>query len=293
VRIHASTVNRTDCGFLAADPWIVRFFSGLRRPRQRILGNELAGVVEQVGAQVTDLAVGDRVFGVDQSGFGTHAESHCMRPDEPIVRIPDGLSFAEAAATPDGFVLATTCLTGAKLRAGQRILIYGATGSIGTAAVQIAHDMRAHVTAVADSRTIEVVRCLGADVVVDRSSQDFRELGETWDIVFDAVGKLSFFHCRRVIRRGGPYVTTDLGRFWHAPLLALTTRVTSRLGTKRLMIPIPSYRRSHMERLSTMLSEGRYRAVVDRHYPLEDIVEATRFVCSGQKVGNVVIDIGP
>lgn len=291
VRIHASTVNRTDCGFRSGTPWIVRAFSGWRGPRARTLGNEFAGVVDAVGSEVTELAIGDRVFGVDQAGFGTNAELHCMRPDQPIVRIPGDLSFDAAAATPDGYVLASTCLDGARLRAGQRILIYGATGSIGTAAVQLAHDRRAHVTAVADTATLELVRSLGADVVIDRTRDDFRRLGQTWDIVFDAVGKLSFWHCRGVIRPHGPYVTTDLGRFWQNPLLVLATRLTGRMGTRRVLIPLPVYRKPHMERLSDLLATGRYRAVIDRHYPLDQVVEATRYVESGRKVGNVVIQV--
>lgn len=291
VRVHRSSVNRTDCGFRAADPIIVRAFSGLRRPRQRVLGNEFAGVVEAVGAGVTRFVPGDRVFGVDQARFGANAELMLTREDAPVATMPEAMSFDDGAAMCDGFVLAHTCLTGGKVGAGTRVLVYGATGSIGTAAVQLAHAWGAHVTAVADASTLELVRGLGADEVIDRTKDDFTRNGQVYDVVFDAVGKLSFATCRRSVVTGGPYVTTDLGRFWHAPLLVLVTKLTGRLGTRRTLIPLPTYRRSHVEALRALWIEGRFRSVIDRHYPLDDIVAATRYVQAGHKVGNVVIDV--
>lgn len=291
VRVHRSTVNRTDGGFLAADPFIVRAFSGIRRPRARILGNEFAGVVEAVGPGVTRFREGDRVFGVDQDRFGAHADRMVTREDAPVATMPDDMTFDDGAAMCDGFVLAHTCLTGAGLRAGQRVLVYGATGSIGTAGVQLAKAWGAHVTAVADASTLELVGSLGADEVIDRTREDFTRNGQVYDIVFDAVGKLSFATCRRSVVPGGPYVTTDLGRLWHVPPLVLLTALTGRLGTRRTLLPIPRYRQSHVAELRTLWVEGRYRAVIDRHYPLDAIVEATRYACSGRKVGNVVIDI--
>lgn len=291
VRVHRSTVNRTDCGFRGAEPVIVRPFSGIRGPRRRVLGNEFAGVVEAIGPGVTRFAVGDRVFGVDQDRFGANAELMVTRETAPIATMPDDMSFDDGAAMCDGFILAHTCLTGGTVGAGTRVLIHGATGSIGTAAVQLAHAWGAQVTAVADASTLELVRSLGADEVIDRHAQDFTRLGRQWDVVFDAVGKLSFTHCRRAVVKGGPYVTTDLGRFWHVPPLVILTAITGRLGTRRTLLPLPSYRQSHVEELRQLWVEGRYRAVIDRHSPLEDIVEATRYVQAGQKVGNVVIDV--
>ncbi|MBX3031139.1 MAG: NAD(P)-dependent alcohol dehydrogenase [Chloroflexi bacterium] len=291
VRVHRSTVNRTDCGFRAAEPVIVRPFSGIRRPRRRVLGNEFAGVVEAIGPGVTRFAVGDRVFGVDQDRFGASAELMVTRETAPIATMPDDMSFDDAAAMSDGFILAHTCLTGGTGGAGTRVLVYGATGSIGTAAVQLAHAWGAHVTAVADASTLDLVRSLGAEEVIDRRAQDFTRLGRQWDVVFDAVGKLSFAHCRRAVVKGGPYVTTDLGRFWHVPPLVILTAITGRLGTRRTLLPLPTYRQSHVEELRQLWVEGRYRAVIDRHFPLADIVEATRYVQAGQKVGNIVIDV--
>lgn len=291
VRVHRSSVNRTDCGFRAAEPFIVRGFAGFRRPRRRILGNEFAGVVESVGPGVTRFAPGDRVFGVDQARFGANAELMVTREDAPVATMPQGMTFDEGAAMCDGFVLAQTCLDGGRVGAGTRVLIHGATGSIGTAAVQVAHARGAHVTAVADSGTLDLVRSLGADEAIDRTREDFTQNGQVYDVVFDAVGKLSFARCRRSVVEGGPYVTTDLGRFWHVPPLIVLTTLTGRLGTRRVLLPLPSYRRSHVEELRDLWQERRYRAVIDRHFPLDEIVAATRYVASGRKVGNVVVDI--
>lgn len=291
VRVRRSTVNRTDTGFRAASPVIVRAFSGLWRPRRRILGNEFAGVVEGIGEGVTRFAVGDRVFGVDQARFGANAELMVTREDAPVATMPDDMPFDEAAGMCDGFVLAHTCLSGARLGRGQHVLVYGATGSIGTAAVQLAHAWGARVTAVADAATTDLVRSLGADEVIDRTREDFTRDGRTYDVVFDAVGKLSFARCRRSVVRGGPYVTTDLGRCWHVPPLVMVTALTGRFGTRRALLPIPTYRRAHVEELRALWQDGRYRAVIDRHYALDAIVEATRYVQAGRKVGNVIIDV--
>jgi len=291
IRVHATTVNRTDCGFRQGSPIIVRAFSGLRRPKFRTLGNELAGVIEGVGSAVTKFAVGERVFGVDQRTFGANAQYTCMRQDDPLATMPDGMTFVEGAAMSDGFILASTGLRGAHLQRGQRILIYGAAGSIGSAAVQLARDIGANVTAVCDTRDVDLVRSLGADAVIDRFEQDFSRNGETYDVVFDAVGKSSFAHCRRSIKSRGRYITTDLGRLWHNPPLILLTAITSRFGGRRAQLPIPSYRQQEVLRLRQMFEAGTYRAVIDRRYPLADVVEATRYVEAGQKTGNVVLDV--
>jgi NADPH:quinone reductase-like Zn-dependent oxidoreductase len=291
VRIRASTVNRTDTGFRSGSPWLVRLFAGVRSPRFGIWGNEFAGEVDAVGAAVTAFAVGDRVFGVDQVTFGKHAEASCVRQDRPMARIPDGLGFEEAAATPDGFILGMTIVRWAGVRADQEVLVHGAAGSIGSAVVQIAHDMGARVIAVCGPQAMDLVRTLGADEVIDRRAHDFTLLGRSWDAVIDAVGKLSFAHCRPAVAPGGRYVTTDLGPYWQNPLLALGTAVTGRLGTQRVQMPLPRYRQQEVGLLREMLATGRYRPVIDRRYPLEETVEATRYVESGHKTGNVVLTI--
>jgi len=287
VRIHATTVNRTDCGWRAGHPFFARYFTGWRRPRRRILGGELAGVVEAVGPGVGEFAAGDRVFG--DIGFGAHAAFAIVREDRPLATMPAGATFEEAAAVCDGFILASTCLRPARLEPGRRVLIYGASGSIGSAAVQIARSLGADVTAVCDTKHVELARSLGADRVIDYTQEDFTKDGERYDAIFDAVGKHSFRRSRRSLRPGGLFITTDLGFMWHVPLLILATRWA---GGRRVLLPIPDYTKADVLRLRELMEAGAYRAVIDRAYPLEDVVEATRYVETGQKTGNVVLTVG-
>ena len=218
VRIHATTVNRSDCGWRAPHPFFSRLFTGLLRPKQPILGSELAGVVEAVGSAVSRFEVGDEVFGVKA---GAHAEYVCARESAALAHKPAGMTFEEAAAVCDGAIIALTCLRKAGLRQGQSILVYGASGSIGTAGVQLARHFGAEVTAVCNTKNVELVRSLGADEVIDYTREDFTRNGKTYDVVFDAVGKHSFRRSRHSLKRGGTMVETDLGFMWHAPLLAL------------------------------------------------------------------------
>jgi NADPH:quinone reductase-like Zn-dependent oxidoreductase len=286
VRIHATTVNRTDCGVRAASPFITRFFTGLRRPRRKILGMELAGEVEAVGAAVSEFEVGDHVFGVN--GHGAHAEFTCVRESAPLAHKPTDMSFEEAAAVCDGASLALACLRNADLREGKTILVYGASGSVGTAGVQLAKHFGADVTAVCNSKNVELVRSLGADRVIDYTREDFTKNGETYDVIFDAVGKHSFRRCRRSLKPGGIYVETDLGFLWHVPPLALLTRW---IGDKRVTLGITRYTKKDVLFLKELIESGDYRAVIDRRYPLEDVVEATRYVETEQKTGNVVLTV--
>jgi NADPH:quinone reductase-like Zn-dependent oxidoreductase len=283
VRIHATTVNRSDCGWRSAKPFMTRFFTGLRRPKRKILGMELAGEVEAVGAAVTEFKVGDRVFGVR---WGTHAEFIAVQESSAVTHMPTGMSFEEAAAVCDGACIALSCLRNAGLQKGRSILVYGASGSVGTAGVQMAKHFGADVTAVCNTKNVELVRSLGADEVVDYEQEDFTKNGKTYDIIFDAVGKHSFRRCRRSLKRGGTFIETDLGFMWHAPLLALSTRW---IGDKRVRIGVARYTKADVVFLKELIEAGHYRAVIDRSYPLEQVVEATRYVETGQKTGNVVL----
>jgi NADPH:quinone reductase-like Zn-dependent oxidoreductase len=286
VRIHATTVNRTDCGWRSATPVFSRYFTGLRRPRRRILGMELAGEVEAVGAAVHEFQVGDEVFGV--TGFGTHAEYVCVRETAGVALKPAGMSFDEAAAVCDGGCIALACLRKGDLQKGQSILVYGASGSIGTAAVQLARYFEADVTAVCNTKNLELARSLGADRVIDYTKEDFTKNGETYDVVFDSVGMHSFRRCKGSLKPGGVFLETDLGFMWHVPALILLTRW---IGDKRVTIPIPQYTKEDVLFLKKMIEAGKYRPVIDRRYPLEDVVEATRYVETKQKTGNVVLTV--
>jgi NADPH:quinone reductase-like Zn-dependent oxidoreductase len=288
VRIHVATVNRTDCGFRAAKPFIVRPFSGLTKPRIPILGGEFTGVVEAVGPDVTGFGVGDRVFGYNER-FGAHAELMRIDGDGPIARIPDDLSFEEVAPSTEAAYYALTIIRAAKVRSGQRVLVNGATGAIGSAAVQLLKERGAVVTAVCDTHNIELVRRLGADRIVDRTTTDFTRDTARYDAVFDAVGKSSFGRCRRILEPRGIYLSTELGPYSMNPVLSLVTR----LGRgRRAMMPVGRARdRGVVEYLRGLLESGAFRPVIDRRYPLDEIVEAYRYVETGRKVGNVLITV--
>jgi len=286
VKIHATTVNRTDCGLRSAEYFISRFVTGLLRPKRKILGMEFAGEVEAVGAAVSQFQVGDHVFGI--SGFGAHAEFICVRESAPLAHKPTGMTFEEAAAVCDGASLALACLRKADVLKGRSILIYGASGSVGTAGVQLAKYFEADVTAVCSTKNVELVRALGADQVIDYTQEDFTKNGKMYNIIFDAVGKHSFRRCRHSLKSGGIYIETDLGFLWHVPLLALLTR---RIGDKRVALGITRYSKQDVLFLKGLIEAGKYRAVIDRCYPLEQVVEATRYVETGQKTGNVVLTV--
>ncbi len=286
VRVHATTVNRTDCGWRSGTPFFVRYFTGIRRPKQRILGMELSGEVDALGSAVSGFAVGDHVFGV--KGFGANAEFVCVRETAALAHKPASMSFEEAAAVCDGACLAMSCLRNADLREGRRLLVYGASGSIGTAAVQLAKHFGAHVTAVCNTANVELVRSLGAEEVIDYLQDDFTQNGKTYDVIFDSVGKHSFRRCRRSLAPGGRFIETDLGFFWHVPALALLTRL---VGDRKVTLGIGKYRRDDVLFVKELIEAGEYRPVVDRTYPLEDVVKATRYVETGQKTGNVVLTV--
>ncbi len=286
VRVRASTVTRSDCGLRNLEYPFSRLFTGLRRPKRIVAGTEFAGVVEEVGSGVGSFRPGDQVFGIKS---GANAEYICVRETGVVARKPDGMTFEEAAAVPDGALLAKTCMAPGGVGPGTRLVVYGASGSIGTAAVQLAkHHFGAHVTAVCNAKNVELVRSLGADEVVDYEREDFTRRGRTYDVVFDAVGKHSFRRSRRALAPGGLYVSADLGYLWHGPLVVLATKW---LGARKAKLGIGRYRREDLLLVQGLIEEGRYRPVVDRVYPLEDVVEAARYVETGQKTGNVVLTL--
>jgi NADPH:quinone reductase-like Zn-dependent oxidoreductase len=286
VKIHATTVTRTDCGLRSAELFITRFFTGLRRPKRKILGMELAGEIEAVGAAVTEFQVGDDVFGVIRSG--ANAEYICVPETAPLAHKPAGVSFEEAAAVCDGASLALACLRKGDLREGRSIVVYGASGSVGTAAVQLARHFGADVTAVCNTKNLELVVSLGAGEVVDYTQEDFTKNGKTYDVIFDAVGKHSFRRCRRSLKPGGIYIDTDLGFLWQVPVLALLTKG---IGDKKVHMGIVRYTKEDVLLLKQLVEDGQYRPVIDRIYPLEEVVAATRYVETEQKTGNVVLTV--
>lgn len=300
IKVHATTVNRTDCGFRSAEYFISRFFSGLFKPKHKILGNEFAGTVEAVGKAVTSFALGDKVFGYNDARFGGHAEYMVVGEHEAVATIPAGFSFEQAAALTEGSHYALCDIRAAKIKRGQKALVNGATGAIGSAAVQILKYFGAEVTAVCGTNHIELVRSLGAERVIDYTLEDFTQVsgsaipggslktGETFDFIFDAVGKSSFGKCKPLLAPKGVYVSTELGRGSQNIWLAL---ITPLLGGKRVLFPLPLIKKEDVLFLKKLAEEGKFRPVIDRHYPLEEIVEAYRYVETGQKIGNVIISV--
>lgn len=288
IKVHATTVNRTDCGFRSAQYFISRFFSGLLKPKFKTLGNEFAGVVEAVGKNVTLFSAGDKVFGYNDVSFGAHAQYICIAEDAAITTMPSNVDFDAAAAITEGGHYALCDIRAAKVQAGQNILVNGATGAIGSAAVQLLKHFGATVTAVCNTKNIELVRSLGADVVIDYTQQDFTEINDRFHFVFDAVGKSSFAKCKQLLHEKGIYISTELGKNSANIFLALTTVLS---GGKRVLFPLPTISKADVVFLKELMEAGKFKPVVDRHYKLDDIVEAYKYVETGQKTGNVIITV--
>ena len=293
VKVHATTVNRLDTATREANrrsglaiSLMGRLVLGLRRPRHRTLGTEFAGEIEAVGAAVSEFAVGDRVFGNSGLRFGAHAEYIAMPVSARMAHMPAGMTFEESAPITDGALNALTCLKQADLRKGRTILIYGASGAIGTAGVQLARAFGADVTAVCNTKNLELVRSLGADRVIDYTQDDFTKNGLMYDVILDAVGKLSFRRCRRSLQPNGIYLPTDgfANLMW--------ALVTSRSQGKKVLFQIPPRQtKEDVLFLKELIETGRYRPVIDRRYRLEDVIEAARYVETEQKAGNVVLTV--
>ena len=288
VRVHATTVNRTDCGFRAGHPWFIRVFTGVTKPKSTILGSEFAGVVETVGEDVSRFVVGDRVFAYDDTRFGGHAEYVAISQSAAVATMPDGRDFDFMAPVTEGSHYALAYIRAAGVDSNSEVLVYGASGAIGSAAVQIVKSLGGQVTAVCSSEHVDLVAGLGADRVVDRTITDFAADSQQYDFVFDAVGKSSFWQCRKLLKPRGIWSSTDLGPLSQNPLLVLVSRLSR---GRRVLFPFPKIDQSIVEYLKGLVESGQFTPVVDRTYPLKDVVEAYRYVETQQKVGNVVITV--
>jgi NADPH:quinone reductase-like Zn-dependent oxidoreductase len=296
VKVHATTVNRTDSGFRAGRPPIVRLFTGLIRPKVTVLGNEFAGEIEAVGLDVTSFLVGDRVFGYSGlqhgSRFGAHAEYLAMPEDGSLATMPANLTYEQAAPSTEGAHYALTMIRTAKIQRGHDVLVYGATGAIGSAAVQLLKSLGAQVTAVCDTEHLELVRGLGADRVIDYTAEDFTEDEQRYDVVLDAVGKSSFFRCRRLLKPGGIYLSSDGGPLNQNLVLVLITPLFGVFGGKKVLFRVPRDDQEMVRYFKELIESGAFKPLIDRRYRLDQIVEAYRYVETGQKIGNVVISVG-
>jgi len=281
-------VNRTDCGFRQPEYLVVRLVGGLFKPKRMILGSELAGIVAEIGKNVKTFTPGDAVFGLSTFNFGAHAEYICIAEEKSITTKPTNKSFNEAAAVCDGGFLALAFIKKIDFTNSPNILINGASGSIGSASVQLAKYFGAKVTAVCNTKDFELLKSLGADEVIDYTKEDFTKNGQHYDVVIDAVGKSSYFRCKKILKPKGIYISTELGYLSQNIFLALLTPL---FGGKKVLFPMPKDTKEDIVFLKELMETGKYKAVIDRIYPFEELIDATRYVEIGEKVGNVVITI--
>lgn len=288
VRVYASTVNRTDSGFRSANYFISRFWSGILRPKYQILGCEFAGIIEETGKNVTTFKKGDKVFGYNDKTFGGHGEFLTIAENDAITTLPCNLNFNEAAPITEGAHYALNNIKASKIERGQNVLIYGATGAIGSAAVQLLKHFGTKVTAVCNTKNVALVKSLGADTVIDYQTQDFTKTENKFHFIFDAVGKSSFRQCKPLLTEKGIYISTELGKNAVNIFLALITPIC---GNKKVLFPIPAISKEDVIFLKELIEKGEYKPVIDRHYNLDQIVEAYRYVETEQKTGNVILKI--
>ncbi|HJM89101.1 MAG TPA: NAD(P)-dependent alcohol dehydrogenase [Dehalococcoidia bacterium] len=289
VRVRASTVNRTDCHTRAGTPFFAKVVTGLRKPKATVLGNEFAGEVEAIGSDVSSFDVGDRVFGYNEGPFGAHAEYMTIAEDRSIAMMPTNLSFEDTAPGTEGSHYALAMIRAAKVDRGHDVIVNGATGAIGSAAVQILVSLGANVTAVCGTESVALVEAQGADRVIDYRREDFTADGQTFDVVFDAVGKSTFGQCKRLLRPSGIYFSSEMGPWAQNPILALVSPLSR---GRKVMMPIPKHNQQMINYFKELMESGQFRPVIDRRYSLDQIVEAHTYVETGQKIGNVVITIG-
>lgn len=292
VRVAASVVGASDSAFRSGRPWFARLFAGPVRPRQQVLGSDFAGVVDAVGAGVSRFVPGDRVYGATGAASGAHAEFVSVAADGAVQPIPGDLTDVDAVAVLDGFLTAMPFLRDVgRVRAGDRVLVNGASGTVGSAAVQLARWMGAHVTAVTSTPNGELVRSLGAERVVDYTVERFTDARDEYELVFDAVGKASFGRVRRSLSRRGVYATTVPGFGLLLAILATRLRRGRRAAVAFTGLRADAAKRTDLELLGRLVADGEFVPVIDRVVPITDIAEAYERVDSGRKVGAVVVTL--
>lgn len=287
VRVYATTVNRTDCGILRGKPFIIRFFTGLLRPSSKIPGTDFAGLIEEVGNKVTKFNVGDRVWGLNDEGLASQAEYLIINQDKAIVTIPNNLSYSDVVSCAEGAHYAFNFINKVNIDENTKVLVNGATGAIGSAAVQLLKFYGAYVTAVGNTQNIELIKSLGADKTFDYLKEDFTQDKEMYDFVFDAVGKSTFAKCKHLLLPKGIYISSELGPNAQNIFLSLLTTFT---GNKKVIFPIPKNCKKSLTFMNELLELKKFKPVIDKAYSVDDIKEAYHYVESGNKTGNVVIN---
>ncbi|MEB8330206.1 NAD(P)-dependent alcohol dehydrogenase [Flavobacteriaceae bacterium KMM 6897] len=287
IKVHATTVNRTDCAILTAQPFIMRFVLGLIRPRKIILGTDFAGEVVSIGKNVKSFKVKDEVFGFNDTGLESQSE-YITSAEENLFPIPENINFKQAAASLEGAHYAYTFVHKVNIKSGQRILINGATGGIGSALLQFIKQYNVKTTATCNTENIKLITSLGADKIYDYTKEDFTYDTEKYDFIFDAVGKSTFGKCKPLLKDKGIYISSELGPYSQNLFYAISTSISN---NKKVIFPLPYSTQHTIPYIMELLKNEKFRPIIDREYLLEDISKAYEYVLKGEKIGNVIINV--
>jgi NADPH:quinone reductase-like Zn-dependent oxidoreductase len=290
IKVHAATINRTDCAIVRASLWIMRLITGLSKPKRQVTGTDFAGMVVEVGNKVKLFKPGDRVWGFNDSGISSHAEYLVAPEKDHIILMPSNCSYGEAAASAECPHYALNFINKVKLHAGQNAVVIGATGAIGSSLLQMLKYHNVNVTAVCAGANADLVKSLGADKVIDFMKSDYSADDQRYDYVFDAIGKSTFNKAQAILKPDGIYISSELGPGNENPMLAITT--SFRKGMK-VKFPFPYDVKGSLSFTRKLIEEGAFRPVIDRRCRIEDAKEAFMYVASGQKIGNVILTIAP
>ncbi len=286
VKVHVTTVNRTDCGILSGKPYLIRAFTGLMKPASNIPGTDFAGDVVAVGSKVSTFSAGDRVWGFYDNGISSQAQYMVVKQDAPIAAIPNGISYDAAVASGEAAHYALNFIRYLNRKDGLQVLVNGGTGAIGSAGIQLMKYYGSRVDAVCAGPHIEKVKALGAVEVIDYLKEDFTLRNKKYDFVFDAVGKSTFGECRNILKEGGVYMSSELGPGAENLYLPFTSKL---FGKHRHVFPVPMNCKNSVKVMTELLAKGAFKPLIDRYYPMEEIQDAYRFVATGQKIGNIII----
>jgi len=286
VKIQSTTINRTDCGLIMGKPFFLRFISDFPKPKLKITGTDFAGTVEEVGSQVSRFKKGDRVFGFDDLGLQTHAQYAAIDQKKAIALIPEGIDFDTAASSIEGAHYAYNYIRKLDFKSGQRVMLIGATGAIGNAALQIMKSMGIHVVATCPGNKFELIQSLGAEKTIDYQKEDFTQLHEEFDFVFDSVGKSRYRACKRILRSGGIYISSELGPGAENLYLPFITAIAT---NKKVKFPVPTDRAATLKLVSELLGNGKFKPLIDKTVGFDELKESFEYVNSGRKTGNVIL----
>lgn len=289
IKVKAASVNRTDCAIFYGKPFFMRFMTGLFKPKNMILGTEFSGIIEEVGKGINDFKVGDAVFGLNSNGLKSHAEYLVLSEKEAFDIKPATLSFEEAAACLEGAHYGINMLNKVDLKRGDKVLINGATGGIGSATLQLAKYFGVEVTAVGNTKNLDLLKSLGADKVINYETEDFTKLDTAFDFIFDTVGKSTFFKCKPVLKPKGVYTSSELGPWSQNIFLPVIGKFS---GGKKVKFPLPLNTKESVVLVKKLMEIGQMKPVIDRTYKLEEVGDAFEYVFAGQKTGNVAICVG-